>query len=57
MAKYFLTLHRFSKSSDKYSFDLETPLLFPSVLGDEKHEYNYLEIKTNQNENELLSQY
>ena len=62
MANYLLNLHKFEKvSSDRgggvnvYKFDLKVPLLFPSVLGNKKTEYKYLEIKTNKKEDELFS--
>ena len=58
MAKYFLNIRQSAKSDDMegnitYNFDLETPLLFPFAWGSEKHEYKYLEIETNKNENEF----
>jgi len=54
MTKYFLNIRQSGRSDDMegnmtYEFDLETPLLFPSELGDKKHEYKYLEVKTSKN--------
>lgn len=59
MAKYFLNIRQSGRSSDMegnitYDFDLETPLLFPSALGNKKHEYKCLEVKTSQKENDFF---
>jgi hypothetical protein len=62
VVNYLLNLHKFDKKSAigeeyMYRFDLETPLLFPSALGNKKTQIKHLEIKTKKSEAELFSQY